>query len=71
MGEVVRAVGAPPGLTVHALSMMFHRGQFRDDLCPIVGGKRRVPASYLPMVRLALKRAGKLPADTDLFAPPA
>jgi hypothetical protein len=32
----------------------------RDDLCPIVAGRRLIPSSYLPEVEAALRRHGKL-----------
>lgn len=69
VGQAVRLIGAP-GLTRQKLSLMFHDGVFRDDLCPIVGRRRRIPRSYLPMIRLALIRAGYLSPGTDAFASP-
>lgn len=42
------------------ISTAFYQRQLRDDLCPIVGGRRLIPADYLPQIEAALRRAGKI-----------
>jgi hypothetical protein len=41
------------------ISDLFYRRQLRDDLAPIVGGRRMIPEEMLEVIRLALKRNGK------------
>jgi hypothetical protein len=42
------------------ISTLFYQRALRDDLCPIVGGRRLIPADYLPQIEAALRRAGKI-----------
>ena len=46
------------------ISELFYRRQLRDDLCPIVAGRRLIPEDYLPVIAAALRRAGR-PATTE------
>lgn len=55
VGEAAKRVGGrAPDITA-----LFYRGRLRDDLCPVVGGRRLIPIGYLEQIRLALKRAGR------------
>jgi len=56
VGEVSRRIGARP----QDVTTAFYRGLLRDDLCPLVGGRRLIPESYVDLIAMALKRAGKL-----------
>ncbi len=50
------------------LSILFYQGEFRDDLCPVVAGRRVIPENYLPMIEAALRRRGlpvREPDDED------
>jgi len=38
----------------------FYDRELRDDLCPIVGGRRLIPRDYLPMIESALKQRGMI-----------
>ena len=38
------------------ISDLFYKRQLRDDLCPIVGGRRLIPDDYLPTIQKALLR---------------
>lgn len=42
------------------ISTRFYLRELRDDLCPIIGGRRLIPADYLPQIEAALRRAGKI-----------
>lgn len=56
VGEVARKIGArAPDIT-----NLFYKGLLRDDLAPLVGGRRLIPESYIPMIEMALRRAGKM-----------
>lgn len=43
-----------------AISTLFYQRELRDDLCPIVGGRRLIPVDYLPLIVMALRRRGSL-----------
>jgi hypothetical protein len=55
VSEAAREIGARP----KDISDLFYRRQLRDDLCPIVAGRRLIPAEYLTIVRMVLKRHGR------------
>jgi hypothetical protein len=55
VSEAARRLGAKP----KDISDLFYRRQLRDDLCPIVAGRRLIPESYLDIIVMALKRAGR------------
>lgn len=50
------------------ISDLFYRRHLRDDLCPIVGGRRLIPETYLPMIAAALRRRGR-PVAAEDFCP--
>ncbi len=52
VSEVARRAGVPP----REISDLFYRRALRDDLCPIVGGRRLIPESYVPEITAALER---------------
>ena len=58
VSEAARRLGARP----KDISDLFYRRRLRDDLCPIVAGRRLIPESYVDMIGMALKRAGR-PVD--------
>jgi len=55
VSESARRLGAKP----RDISDLFYRRTLRDDLCPIVAGRRLIPENYLDVIRLTLKRAGR------------
>jgi hypothetical protein len=55
VSEAARRLNARP----RDISDPFYRRQLRDDLCPIVAGRRLIPEDYLDVIALALKRAGR------------
>ena len=55
VSEAARRLGARP----RDISDLFYRRALRDDLCPIVGGRRLIPDHYLDMILAALRRAGR------------
>lgn len=52
--SVARLLGVRP----RDISDLFYRRVLRDDLCPIVGGRRLIPPSYVSVIAAALRRAG-------------
>ena len=55
VSEAARRLGAKP----RDISDLLYKRQLRDDLCPIVAGRRLIPATYLDMIARALRRAGR------------
>jgi hypothetical protein len=55
VGEAARRLGAKPV----DITAGFYRGNLRDDLCPIVAGRRLIPESFLPQIESFLKRNGR------------
>lgn len=60
VSEVARRLDACP----RDISDLFYRRALRDDLCPIVGGRRLIPESYILEIERALRRHGKAPGTT-------
>jgi len=60
VSEAARRLGARP----KDISDLFYRRMLRDDLCPIVAGRRLIPDDYLDRIAAALKRQGR-PVGTD------
>ena len=54
VSEAARRLNARP----RDISDLFYRRRLRDDLCPIVGGRRLIPEDYLDMIALVLRRRG-------------
>lgn len=63
VGDAARRLGAKP----KDISDLFYGRALRDDLCPVVGGRRLIPEDYIDAIRTALRRAGKpvMPAAAD------
>ena len=40
------------------ISTLFYDRDLRNDLCPIVAGRRLIPRTYLPMIVMAMRRRG-------------
>ncbi len=55
VSEAARELGARP----KDISELFYKRQLRDDLAPIIGGRRMIDRALLDVIRMALKRAGK------------
>ena len=54
VSEAARRLKARP----RDISDLFYRRRLRDDLCPIVGGRRLIPEDYLDIVAMALSKHG-------------
>lgn len=55
VSEAARRLGASP----KDISTLFYTRQLRDDLCPVVAGRRMIPVEYVDSIAAALKRANK------------
>jgi hypothetical protein len=62
ISDIARRLGVRP----RAVSDLFYQRVLRDDLCPVVGGRRLVPADYLAEVKKALtERGGRLQGSQE------
>jgi hypothetical protein len=55
VAQAARAIGARP----QDVSAAFYKQQLRDDLAPIVGGRRLIHRSLLPVLIMVLRRNGR------------
>jgi hypothetical protein len=62
VSEVARQLGVKP----KAISDLLYQRELRDDLCPIVGGRRLIPRNCLTTIREVLIERGLLEARSDL-----
>lgn len=58
VSDAARELSAKLGETIRPrdISTLFYLRELRDDLCPIVGGRRLIPRSYLPSIESAIQR---------------
>ena len=54
VGDVARQLNVRPS----RITQLFYERRLRDDLCPIVGGRRLIPPSYIPIIVTELRRKG-------------
>ena len=58
VGHAAKLLGVAPKVISDAL----YRGAIRDDLAPVLAGRRLIDQAAIPVLEMALRRAGKLPA---------
>jgi hypothetical protein len=63
VSDVARALSDQLGVNVgpRDISDLFYKRFLHDDLCPIVGGRRLIPRSYLPEILDVLRARGAIP----------
>jgi hypothetical protein len=49
-----------PGIRPRDISDLFYQRRLDDSRCPVVGGRRLIPESYLPEIETALRAARRL-----------
>lgn len=54
VGDVARRLGVKPA----RITALFYERRLRDDLCPIVAGRRLIPPDYVDVIVMALRRKG-------------
>ena len=62
VGDVAKLLGVNP----QQITALFYERRLRDDLCPIVSGRRIIPESYLDIIVLELRRKGIRLRDTHM-----
>ena len=63
--SVSQAARLIPGAGPKDISDLFYLRRLDDERCPVVAGRRLIPAEYLDTIKVALRRAGKLPAVVE------
>jgi len=56
VGQAADRLGVRPA----DVSSLFYRRKLRVDMCPLIGGRRLIPPSYLDSIERVLRREGKL-----------
>ena len=51
------------------ISDLFYGRELRDDLCPIIAGRRLIPRSYLPTIMMAMRRRGWINREASTWKP--
>lgn len=51
------------------ISDLFYQRRLSDEKCPVIGGRRLIPESYLPEILAALRERGLAPKDNSLTIP--
>lgn len=54
VGDVAKRLGVRPA----QVTALFYEQRLRDDLCPIVSGRRIIPEAYIPLIANELRRKG-------------
>ena len=54
VGDVARRLGVRPA----QITDLFYKRLLRDDLCPIVAGRRLIPPDYVEIIAAELRRKG-------------
>ena len=60
VSDVARNLGQRFQVVVppRVISDLFYQRELRDDVCPMVGGRRLIPQDYLPAIAAALRKRG-------------
>jgi hypothetical protein len=64
VGGAAKLIGH--GISAKDISVLFYGGALRDDLCPVVAGRRLIPLNYVATIAAALRRRGKLPQVSQI-----
>jgi hypothetical protein len=52
-----------PGLSPRVLADLFYRRKLYDARCPVVAGRRLIPADYVEQIDAILRELGYLPGN--------
>lgn len=67
VSQVARLLTESTGAIINPrdVSNLLYDREVRDDLCPVVGGRRLVPSECVPLIEAALRRKGLIPRRGD------
>jgi hypothetical protein len=52
------------GVAPRKISDLFYARRLDDERCPVIDGRRIIPADYVPAIEAALREVGELPPAT-------
>lgn len=61
VSDVARRLDVKPA----QISQLFYERRLRDDLCPIVAGRRLISAEYVEIIAMELRRKGVNVCDPE------
>ena len=61
VSDLARRLGVPP----RRISDLFYQRVLRDEICPIVGGRRLIPETYVEEVGRALRHKASLAGQAE------
>ena len=63
VSDAARELSLEHGVVVRPrdISDLFYRRELREDVCPIVGGRRLIPPAYLGAIEACLQQRNLLP----------
>lgn len=64
VGDVARLLAVRPS----QVTQLFYERRLRDDLCPIVAGRRLIPPDYVTVIAMELRRKGIKVSPSDPVA---
>ena len=62
VSDVVRELGIRP----RDVSDLFYQRRLDDAECPVIGGRRLIPSSYVPFIRATLQASREAPEDAQV-----
>ena len=54
VGDVAKKLGVRP----QQITALFYERRIRDDVCPVVGGRRIIPPEAVDVIAMELRRKG-------------
>ncbi len=65
VSAAARQLTRETGITIAPplISTLFYKRHLDDSRCPVIGGRRLIPSTYLPAIRQALRDQGVLPTE--------
>jgi hypothetical protein len=72
VSDVARALTRQTGTTIapHQISDLFYKRLLDDEICPIAGNTRLIPASYVAAIEGKLRERGVIPTKHEGGPPP-
>lgn len=62
VSDVARKLGIRP----RDLSDLFYQRRLDDEECPVIGGRRLIPSSYLPFIRATILASREAQEDAQV-----
>ena len=56
------------GIAPRKISDLFYSRKLDEEICPVIAGRRLIPAEYAPTIEAALRAAGVIPIESHEMA---